>query len=182
VASGRVHDGNAAALDGVAGHAGLFATAADLAIYAQTLLAGGVGPNGVRVFADSTVRAFLRRGAARRAARSAGRRAAPTATTRAASCSTSAPVMHTGFTGTFLVIDPVRQAFACCSPTACTRRAPCARARHPRRARRRVGRARPRGDRRARRCAADARGVPRRPQRRRVARRPAGAGALGRRW
>jgi CubicO group peptidase (beta-lactamase class C family) len=111
-ASGRVHDGNAAALGGVAGHAGLFSTASDLATYAQTLLDGGVGPNGVRVFAESTVRAFLRR--------------SPGDTRRALgweTCGTDRDdvcgrllderaVMHTGFTGTFLVVDPVRQAFA----------------------------------------------------------------------
>ncbi|MDF1503059.1 serine hydrolase [Roseisolibacter sp. H3M3-2] len=111
-ADGRVHDGNAAALGGVAGHAGLFGTAADLAVYAQTLLGGGVGPNGVRVFAESTVRRFLRR--------------APGETRRALgweTCGTDRDdvcgrllderaVMHTGFTGTFLVIDPTRQAFA----------------------------------------------------------------------
>jgi CubicO group peptidase (beta-lactamase class C family) len=111
-ATGRVHDGNAAALDGVAGHAGLFATAADLAVYAQTLLDGGVGPNGVRVFADSTVRAFLRRGSG------ATRRALgwdTCGTDRDDACGRlldERAVMHTGFTGTFLVIDPVRQTFA----------------------------------------------------------------------
>jgi CubicO group peptidase (beta-lactamase class C family) len=110
--AGRVHDGNAAALGGVAGHAGLFATAADLAIYAQTLLAGGVGPNGVRVFADSTTRAFLRRGAG------ATRRALgweTCGTDRDDACGRllgERAVMHTGFTGTFLVLDPERQAFA----------------------------------------------------------------------
>jgi CubicO group peptidase (beta-lactamase class C family) len=84
----------------------------DLATYAQTLLDGGVGPNGVRVFAESTVRAFLRR--------------SPGDTRRALgweTCGTDRDdvcgrllderaVMHTGFTGTFLVVDPVRQAFA----------------------------------------------------------------------
>jgi CubicO group peptidase (beta-lactamase class C family) len=112
VASGRVHDGNAAALDGVAGHAGLFATAGDLAIYAQTLLAGGVGPNGTRVFADSTVRAFLRRGAG------ATHRALGWETCgaeRDGACGRlldQRAVMHTGFTGTYLVVDQARRAFA----------------------------------------------------------------------
>ncbi|MFF7649543.1 serine hydrolase domain-containing protein [Streptomyces sp. NPDC007983] len=40
---GVVHDENAYALGGVAGHAGLFSTAADLAVLCRTLLAGG-GP------------------------------------------------------------------------------------------------------------------------------------------
>ena len=111
VASGRVHDGNAAVLDGVAGHAGLFGTATDLATYAQTLLVGGVGPNGVRVFADSTVRAFLKRSAGE-TRRALGWETC--GTDRDDACGhllDERAVMHTGFTGTFLVIDPVRQAF-----------------------------------------------------------------------
>src|SRR5207244_1124071 len=38
---GEVHDGNAASMGGVAGHAGLFAPAGDLARYAQMLLREG---------------------------------------------------------------------------------------------------------------------------------------------
>lgn len=38
---GRVHDPRAAALGGVAGHAGLFSTADDVAVYAKMLLNGG---------------------------------------------------------------------------------------------------------------------------------------------
>ncbi|MFK4151374.1 serine hydrolase domain-containing protein [Streptomyces fungicidicus] len=38
---GEVHDENAWALGGVAGHAGLFSTAPDLAVFCRTLLAGG---------------------------------------------------------------------------------------------------------------------------------------------
>ncbi len=38
---GVVHDENAWALGGVAGHAGLFSTGRDLAIFCRTLLAGG---------------------------------------------------------------------------------------------------------------------------------------------
>ncbi|MEQ1763582.1 MAG: exo-beta-N-acetylmuramidase NamZ domain-containing protein [Pyrinomonadaceae bacterium] len=48
---GEVHDENAWALQGVAGHAGLFSTADDLARYAQMLLTGGVVP--VRTGSDS---------------------------------------------------------------------------------------------------------------------------------
>lgn len=38
---GEVHDENAWALGGIAGHAGLFSTAGDLAVFCRTLLAGG---------------------------------------------------------------------------------------------------------------------------------------------
>lgn len=43
---GRVHDPRAALLDGIAGHAGLFSTLDDIALYAQTMLRGGKLPNG----------------------------------------------------------------------------------------------------------------------------------------
>ena len=45
---GRVHDENAWSLGGVAGHAGVFSTAADLAILCQTILNGGTY-NGARI-------------------------------------------------------------------------------------------------------------------------------------
>ncbi|MHB1192770.1 MAG: glycoside hydrolase family 3 N-terminal domain-containing protein [Longimicrobiales bacterium] len=41
---GRVHDENADAMGGVAGHAGLFSTAVDLSVFARMMLAGGVAP------------------------------------------------------------------------------------------------------------------------------------------
>src|SRR5690348_9686587 len=63
---GEVHDENAYALGGVAGHAGLFSTAADLAIFAQMMLNGGTY-NGARIVSDSTVALFTRRAAGTRA-------------------------------------------------------------------------------------------------------------------
>src|SRR5205814_10232267 len=51
---GIVHDENACALGGVAGHAGLFSSARDLAVFAQMLLNGGVY-NGVRLIQSTTV-------------------------------------------------------------------------------------------------------------------------------
>src|SRR4029453_13401948 len=62
VAPGTVHDRNARALGGVAGHAGLFSTAGDLAVFAAMMLDSGTAA-GKRVFADSTVREFTRPGA-----------------------------------------------------------------------------------------------------------------------
>jgi uncharacterized protein YbbC (DUF1343 family)/CubicO group peptidase (beta-lactamase class C family) len=52
---GVVHDPRAYRLGGVAGHAGLFATADDLAVYAQMLLNGGTY-NGKRLLCPLTVR------------------------------------------------------------------------------------------------------------------------------
>ena len=54
VARGTVHDPTARRMDGVAGHAGLFTTAGDLARYARMLVGGGE-LGGVRVFKKETV-------------------------------------------------------------------------------------------------------------------------------
>lgn len=106
VARGEVHDRNARALGGVAGHAGLFATAADLAVFAQVMLDHGLAA-GTRVFADSTVSEFTKPGAGWRAlgwetcygGGSCGRYLSARA------------FGHTGFTGTSMWIDPERDLF-----------------------------------------------------------------------
>ncbi|GFZ48815.1 hypothetical protein JCM24511_06564 [Saitozyma sp. JCM 24511] len=51
---GTVHDENAWALDGVSGHAGMFSTAYDLAIFCQTILNNGTY-NGVKILEPWTV-------------------------------------------------------------------------------------------------------------------------------
>ena len=56
---GTVHDPTARHMGGVAGHAGLFTTAADLARYARMLLDGGTLA-GVRVFKSETVNRMTR--------------------------------------------------------------------------------------------------------------------------
>ena len=103
---GEVHDENAYALGGVAGHAGLFSTAADLAVFAQMMLNGGEY-DGTRIFADSTVALFTKRAAGTRAlgwdtcggSGSCGKYLGEDA------------YGHTGFTGTSLWIDPDRDMF-----------------------------------------------------------------------
>jgi len=103
---GEVHDENAYALGGVAGHAGLFSTAADLAVFAQMMLDGGEF-NGVRVIADSTIAQFTKR--------AAGTRALGWDTCGGSgSCGQylgADAYGHTGFTGTSLWIDPEREMF-----------------------------------------------------------------------
>ena len=56
---GEVHDENAWSLGGVAGHAGVFATADDLAVLAQTLLGGGGYPGG-RILRPESVAMLIR--------------------------------------------------------------------------------------------------------------------------
>lgn len=55
---GEVHDGNAFVQNGISGHAGLFSTAHDLAVFAQMLLQGGAYGE-TRVFGPLTVRAMI---------------------------------------------------------------------------------------------------------------------------
>ena len=56
---GRVHDPTARRMDGVAGHAGLFSTARDLARFCRMLLGGGA-LDGVRILAPLTVSRMTR--------------------------------------------------------------------------------------------------------------------------
>ena len=119
---GEVHDENAWALGGVAGHAGLFSTAADLSLFAQMMLNRGT-LNGVRIVSDSAVARFTTR----------------TTGTRALGWDTSdgegsagvhmgeRAFGHTGFTGTSLWIDPDRDLFV----ILLTNRVHAARARRP---------------------------------------------------
>jgi CubicO group peptidase (beta-lactamase class C family) len=103
---GEVHDENAYALGGVAGHAGLFSTAADLSVFAQMMLNGGEY-NGVQIISKPTVELFTSRAFGHRALGwdtadgdyGSGRYLGPTA------------YGHTGFTGTSMWIDPERQMF-----------------------------------------------------------------------
>src|SRR6478735_1812567 len=119
---GEVHDENAYALGGVAGHAGLFSTASDLAVFAQMMLNGGTY-NGTRIVADSTVKLFTRR--------AAGTRALGWDTCGGhGSCGQylgANAYGHTGFTGTSLWIDPDREMFV----VLLTNRVHAARARRP---------------------------------------------------
>ncbi len=52
---GEAHDENAYAMSGISGHAGLFSTAEDLALFCQSLL-GGKNYNGPRILSDGTIR------------------------------------------------------------------------------------------------------------------------------
>jgi CubicO group peptidase (beta-lactamase class C family) len=119
---GEVHDENAYALGGVAGHAGLFSTAADLSIFAQMMLNGGTY-NGVRILGDTTVSLFTRR--------AAGTRALGWDTADGDGGSgkflDSRAYGHTGYTGTSIWIDPERQTFV----LLLTNRVHAARARRP---------------------------------------------------
>jgi serine-type D-Ala-D-Ala carboxypeptidase len=103
VTRGEVHDGTARALGGVAGHAGLFSTASDLAVFAQLMLDGGVAGS-TRLFADSIAREFTKPGPGWRGL---GWQTCPGDGSCGQYLSTRA-FGHTGFTGTSMWIDPER--------------------------------------------------------------------------
>jgi len=103
-----VHDGNAFRLGGVAGHAGLFSTASDLAIYAQTLLNGGsYGER--RIWSPRTVQRFTTKQS------NADTRAlgwdTPAKKSSSGDYFSARSYGHTGFTGTSIWIDPARDLF-----------------------------------------------------------------------
>jgi len=109
---GDVHDPRAWALDGVAGHAGLFSTANELARFAQMLLNEGE-LDGVRVLVAETVRSMTKAEAVRtkpERLRALGWDAGPGSSNRSALYSERA-FGHGGFTGTGLWIDPEHELF-----------------------------------------------------------------------
>ncbi|GAB4000745.1 serine hydrolase domain-containing protein [Glycomyces albus] len=104
---GEVHDENAWAFGGVAGHAGVFSTARDLAVFGQTVLNGGAY-GGARVLEEKTARlvftdtnAHLGSSAARGLGWQLHQRWYMDAMTSPVTAG------HTGYTGTSIVLDPL---------------------------------------------------------------------------
>lgn len=107
---GVVHDENAFLMGGVSGHAGLFSSAHDLSVLAQMYLNGGIY-NGKRIVSAETLKVFMER------------QSSPPGTSRALGWDTAVKgsfagelasphaILHTGFTGTSIYIDPDRDAF-----------------------------------------------------------------------
>lgn len=108
---GQVHDPRAHAMGGVAGHAGLFSTADDLAIFCQMILNGGTY-NGARILAPYTIQRMI------------SAHSLPASEMRGIGWDVNTPFSsnrgdifpvgsfgHTGFTGTSLWIDPWSDAF-----------------------------------------------------------------------
>ncbi len=106
---GTVHDENAALLNGVAGHAGLFSTAQDLSRFAQMLLNGGE-LNGVRVLQKSTVDQFTKKQKGSES-RALGWDTKSSRLSSAGRYFSARAFGHTGFTGTSIWIDPEADMF-----------------------------------------------------------------------
>jgi serine-type D-Ala-D-Ala carboxypeptidase len=104
VVQGEVHDENACVMGGVSGHAGLFSSAYDLALFAHCMLSGGRP-----ILRPETVELFTRR------------ETSPPGTVRALGWDTPSPPSqagshfsarsfgHLGYTGTSLWLDPERR-------------------------------------------------------------------------
>ena len=108
---GVVHDPTARAMEGVAGHAGLFTTAADLARFARMMLNLGE-LDGVRLFRPETVSAMtaVQSPAGVTAKRGLGWDI-DTGYSRRGEIFPLGSYGHTGFTGTALWIDPYSKTF-----------------------------------------------------------------------
>jgi len=107
--AGEVHDENAAALGGVAGHAGLFGTAPAVGAFARHLFQVLDGRTGV--FAESSLRRFITR---REGIPGSSRALAWDTMRTTSSCGTRmspAAFGHTGFTGTSLWLDPATSVY-----------------------------------------------------------------------
>ncbi|HEX5520081.1 MAG TPA: serine hydrolase, partial [Longimicrobiaceae bacterium] len=105
---GIVHDGTAFRLGGVSGNAGLFATAYDVALLAQSMLARGAYGT-TRLFAPALVDSFtaIQPGADTRALGWD----TPSERSSAGSFFSARAYGHTGYTGTSVWIDPTRDLF-----------------------------------------------------------------------
>jgi len=105
---GIVHDENACALGGVAGHAGLFSSVRDVAVFSQMLLNGGEY-GGVRLIQATTVARWTARQSSH-SSRALGWDT-PSEHSSAGRYFSPRSFGHTGFTGTSIWIDPERGLF-----------------------------------------------------------------------
>lgn len=104
IIQGEVQDENASVLGGVAPHAGLFATAGDLAIYAHTLLKGGTP-----ILRPATLSIFTKRVTAPEGSSRALGWDTPSSPSQSGKYLSPNSYGHLGYTGTSLWIDPDRQ-------------------------------------------------------------------------
>ena len=104
IIQGEVQDENVSVLGGVAGHAGLFSTAEDLAILAHAMLNGGHP-----ILRSSTVEFFSRRESAPDGTSRGLGWDTPSAPSQSGKYFSSRSFGHLGYTGTSLWIDPERQ-------------------------------------------------------------------------
>ena len=106
---GEVQDQNAAAMGGVAGHAGMFSTGPDLSIFCQMLLNGGIYAH-ERMLRRRTVAEFTLASPLAANTRTLGWNV-PTERSSSGNYFSKQSIGHTGFTGTSMWIDPTKELF-----------------------------------------------------------------------
>ena len=104
IIQGEVQDENASVLGGVAGHAGVFSTAEDLARFAHTMLNAGYP-----IFRPNTVQLFTRRESTPAGTSRALGWDTPSTPSQSGKYFSACSFGHLGYTGTSLWIDPDRQ-------------------------------------------------------------------------
>jgi serine-type D-Ala-D-Ala carboxypeptidase len=104
IIQGEVHDENASVLGGVAGHAGVFSTAEDIAKFAHAMLNGGHPILRRETVSLSTRREVTPEGTSRALGWDT-----PSHPSQSGKYFPAAAFGHLGYTGTSLWIDPVRQ-------------------------------------------------------------------------
>ncbi|MQA84952.1 MAG: serine hydrolase [Streptosporangiales bacterium] len=108
---GEVHDENAWSLEGVAGHAGVFSTARDLAVLAQTVLNGGRYGD-ARILDERSVRLLLTDFNEEFPGDNHGLGFELAQRWYMDALASPVTAGHTGYTGTSLVLDPLSHSFA----------------------------------------------------------------------
>ncbi len=107
---GEVHDPRAFALNGIAGHAGLFSTAHDLARYATMMLGGG-RLHDVQILDESTYNLMTTAVEIPRGRRALGWDAKTGYSSNRSDLMSSQAFGHGGFTGTGIWIDPMQNLY-----------------------------------------------------------------------
>jgi CubicO group peptidase (beta-lactamase class C family) len=108
---GQVHDENAWSLGGVAGHAGIFSTAQDMAVLAQSLLNGGTY-GGHRILSEDSVEKMTTNENTAFAGNAHGLGFELDQRWYMGGLSSPTTAGHTGYTGTSIVIDSMSRSFA----------------------------------------------------------------------
>lgn len=105
VIQGEVQDENAWRMDGVAGHAGLFASVADVLAAAECLLAGGTSRSGARLLESGTIELFAARSLQPPGSSRALGWDTPSPASSAGNAFSARSIGHLGYAGTSLWID-----------------------------------------------------------------------------
>lgn len=109
---GEVHDGNAYALEGVSGNAGLFSTASDAAKFCEALLAGRKAGGSFPLNPPVVRRMFTNAIPETVGGQTWGWFTPPNDGVAGGDFVSRSAIGHTGFTGTCVIIDPEQDAFA----------------------------------------------------------------------